>query len=433
MTAEIVIINKEAVALAADSAVTSTLAGGKKIFTSADKIFALSDTSPVGIMFYNNATFMSVPWDTIIKTFRRQLPKQGYDKLEDYISAFIEFLEKNNTIITEKMQGEFLGNIAIGYFMGLIEDIESVVEKTINEHGPIDNKTIENIVLKIINDHADRWKGIKGVAKGSLSKNTSKKIVAKNKEIIGDAIEIVFKNIPISKARNKLFEIMEGLLHVGTNEKINSGVVIAGFGEREALPTLINMVVEGLFDNKLKHGPISKKTIGVDMEAAIAAFAQREMVARFMNGIDPLYKEIMKGYLSQLPEQFSEHLVRKLKGYKKSAKQKLKNNILRKCNKIIDDFHENMVREGEEKFSGPIIDIVSVLPKSDLAALAESLISLTIVKRKYSPESETVAEPIDVALISKGDGFIWIKRKHYFNPDLNPGFFARRYKEEGNE
>jgi len=29
--------------------------------------------------------------------------------------------------------------------------------------------------------------------------------------------------------------------------------------------------------------------------------------------------------------------------------------------------------------------------------------------------TETVAGPIDVAIISKGDGLIWIKRKHYFD------------------
>jgi hypothetical protein len=31
-----------------------------------------------------------------------------------------------------------------------------------------------------------------------------------------------------------------------------------------------------------------------------------------------------------------------------------------------------------------------------------------------------------VAVISKNDGFIWIKRKHYFDPKLNPRFFAKR-------
>ena len=38
---------------------------------------------------------------------------------------------------------------------------------------------------------------------------------------------------------------------------------------------------------------------------------------------------------------------------------------------------------------------------------------------------ETVGGPIDVAVISKGDGFIWVNRKHYFEPDKNPQFFSR--------
>jgi hypothetical protein len=38
-------------------------------------------------------------------------------------------------------------------------------------------------------------------------------------------------------------------------------------------------------------------------------------------------------------------------------------------------------------------------------------------------QDETVGGPIDVAVISKGDGFVWIKRKHYFERDLNPHFF----------
>ena len=35
---------------------------------------------------------------------------------------------------------------------------------------------------------------------------------------------------------------------------------------------------------------------------------------------------------------------------------------------------------------------------------------------------------MDVAIIGKGDGFIWIKRKHYFEPQLNPRFFQRQQK-----
>lgn len=77
----------------------------------------------------------------------------------------------------------------------------------------------------------------------------------------------------------------------------------------------------------------------------------------------------------------------------------------------------------------PIISIVALLPKDELAAMAESLVNLTSFKRRVSMETETVGGPIDVAVISKGDGFIWIKRKHYFDSKLNHHFFANYYRD----
>ena len=73
-----------------------------------------------------------------------------------------------------------------------------------------------------------------------------------------------------------------------------------------------------------------------------------------------------------------------------------------------------MDQEIEEYFTDPITDVVAILPKTELATLAESLVSLTSIKRKFSRESETVSEPIDVAVISKNDGFVWIKKKMYY-------------------
>lgn len=60
MTTEIVIMNKEAVALAADSALTTGV-GADKVFHSTQKLFPLGRCHPVGIMIYQNAEFMGVP------------------------------------------------------------------------------------------------------------------------------------------------------------------------------------------------------------------------------------------------------------------------------------------------------------------------------------------------------------------------------------
>ena len=66
--------------------------------------------------------------------------------------------------------------------------------------------------------------------------------------------------------------------------------------------------------------------------------------------------------------------------------------------------------------------------------MAEALVNLTSFKRRVSMgEVETVGGPIDVAVISKVDGLIWIQRKHYFDPSLNPQFFANYYRNDPKE
>ena len=66
-----------------------------------------------------------------------------------------------------------------------------------------------------------------------------------------------------------------------------------------------------------------------------------------------------------------------------------------------------------------------MLPKEELAEMAETLVNLTSFKRRVTPSAETVGGPTDVAVISKGDGLVWIKRKHYFDPALNHRYFDR--------
>jgi len=72
--------------------------------------------------------------------------------------------------------------------------------------------------------------------------------------------------------------------------------------------------------------------------------------------------------------------------------------------------------------------MVEVLPKDELAAMAEALVHLTAFKRKMNVGMETVGGPIDVAVISKGDGFVWVKRKHYFPAELNQHFFTNYFR-----
>ncbi|MCH5238582.1 MAG: hypothetical protein J1E95_12475, partial [Muribaculaceae bacterium] len=87
MTAIVGILNKQAVAVAADSAVT--VGGGTKIYNTANKIFNLSKGCPVGIAIYGNAALNScIPWEVVIKMYRKHIGKKTFPMLSGYADDF---------------------------------------------------------------------------------------------------------------------------------------------------------------------------------------------------------------------------------------------------------------------------------------------------------------------------------------------------------
>jgi hypothetical protein len=60
------------------------------------------------------------------------------------------------------------------------------------------------------------------------------------------------------------------------------------------------------------------------------------------------------------------------------------------------------------------------MPIRDAIDLAEFLAETTIKYSRFSPGATTVDGPVEIAAITKHEGFKWIKRKHYYSVKLNP-------------
>jgi len=212
-----------------------------------------------------------------------------------------------------------------------------------------------------------------------------------------------------------------------------SGVVIAGYGEKDVFPTLLAYECECVINKKLRYVETNRQKIGKGLTASVVPFAQREMVNRFMEGVDPKYREAVEGYVSALLSQgYPDKIAAALDG-KISAElqESVRKELIELGSKLAQDFTKGLQDYRQTQFIGPVIDSVASLPKEDLAAMAESLVNLTAFKRRMtSVETDTVTLPIDVAVISKGDGFVWIKRKHYFEPPLNAHFFSNYYRKD---
>jgi len=428
MTAEIAILNKEAVAMAADSAVTVSTAGGQKILPSANKIFSLSKFQPVGIMVYGNATLMGTPWETIIKMFRQKLGNHCYDKLSQYADKLLDYLKESLFFYPEDTQLEFVLDNTFRYLSDIQDEIKEKAEvflKKKKKNG-ISEKEGNAIITSIFKAHNEYWtKRQPSVNNYSEEYKSFKKKYYKVFQEVKK--ELFIKLTPLqSRYVNNIFIMM----FLKSSDDINmygiSGVVISGFGKQEIYPSIQSYQIKGVANNLLIYSDDYSSFVDHNHSAGIIPFAQKDMVFSFMEGINPRLNHQIIDLFDGLLKGFPKLLISKL-SLTPSEKKRLEKEFhrasalaLRKTVTALKDYRR-------KNFVDPILEVVDFLSKIELAEMAEALVNLSALKKRISMEDETVGGPIDVVVISKGDGLIWIKRKHYFEQSLNQHFFNNYY------
>jgi 20S proteasome alpha/beta subunit len=405
MTAEVAIMNTQGVALAADSAVTL---GIGKTYNTADKLFALSKYQPVGIMIYGSSSIMGIDWETIIKCYRDNLKNKSFDKLSDYAGDFIKYLAKFPYFTNEGML-KYLKSMCFEVFSNVLSRFIDDLHSEFDGKKDIQLKQIGAVLDKCLKDIKEKIKEVDD----EKHLKPDFRFIDVNKEAINEMIKIVFENYELSKT-----QIMYLLYILRTNfQKCcwvsdQTGIVIAGYGEKEIFPVVYDFIVSGKLGDSLIYAGIEEDQIGVGHTASICPFSQTEMVHQFVRGIAPDFKSI---------------IIDKVYAILDSLSPLINDNDKTKASAISALLEEHLSSVSDAAFKDPILDTVACMQKSELVSMAEAMVNLTALKRHVSTDDESVGGPIDVALITKNDGFIWIKKKTNYDPcinrDLNQNYF----------
>ena len=132
MSAGICIMNKNAIALAADSAVT--VGQHLAIHNSANKLFALSKVAPVGAIIYSNAEVMGIPVEILIKQYKRDLGQKTFNSLEEYVKDFISYMLRNKRLFHfAENEARYINNVYTDLLNGLNGDYRRLLSRKINE------------------------------------------------------------------------------------------------------------------------------------------------------------------------------------------------------------------------------------------------------------------------------------------------------------
>lgn len=430
MTTEVIILNAHGIAMAADSAVTITSGSDTKIYNSAIKIFSLSKVQPVGIMVYGNATLAGTPWETIIKEYRKKSSSNIFDKLEEYGADLILFIEKNNKFLFDV---DTQKNWVKSHTYHMLVTIRDMLLEELKKESETKSDLTESEVFLCINNFCDNMTAflnsksdIQDISKGFKS-SIAKEYNALFLDLIKETFQQVSDNLDVSK---KLCEICVLNLVKQMFNDSNSGIVVAGYGEKEVFPSVISYDIDGLVKGKPRYRVIterSRKITNPEM-AALIPFAQEDMISTFMKGISPTISNFFTEYIETIFEKIpsllnDEHIEPSIKSL-----NDVKSEFELKSKELYTEMMDNISAIIQKEHISPVVNMIKVLPKDELATMAETLVSLTAFKRRMTTTPETVGGPIDVAVISKGDGLVWIRRKHYFPEELNQHFFKNYFR-----
>ncbi len=252
---------------------------GQKIFTSADKIFALSWKDPIGIMIYGNAELMGLPWETIVKEYRRTAVKESLPTVDAHAREFLSFIT-NEKLFSQSLQDKQYTELVSGYYSMMRRQIRKLVEETLKETKQMSESKIASIVRKVINEHCLLWEEQSPLE--SLPKGFVSSVKKKHQEAIRGSIAEVFEKMPLSQnTQKKLVELAVRISSKWPPQQITpptiAGLVIAGFGHSELFPMLRAFEVLTVIDGVAIHRRVDSKCIdiGADMGAAVVRLCTR--------------------------------------------------------------------------------------------------------------------------------------------------------------
>lgn len=422
MSAGICIMNRNAIAMAADSAVT--IGAHAAIHNSANKLFSLSRLAPVGVIVYANAVLMSVPIEIIVKQYKKQLGDKVFPALKDYVHDFLHYLEvKTRFFRFDINEKSYILQVFLELMRGLLGDYEQALKQAAQKDPgkPLDQLDVQNIAQFAVKTTLDFVDQCPKQGRSNFAKYIEEKY-------LNIFVESVKKNprlqwltdVQIQAICKKACELFDTVF----DRNGFVGVAIAGYGEDEVFPHLVHLHICGVIDKKIRYRILEDAEISEETIASIVPFAQTDVMQTFLFGINDqffndLAQEIPK-QIDQCMSSIDENCF--VPGGKDDVHAKLTN--------VTRHIIQHMTETASNNYMRPIIQSVASLPIEELALLAESMINITSLRRKVAIDRNigTVGGPIDVAIVSKGDGLIWLKRKHYFDRKYNPQYFYSHFE-----
>lgn len=416
MTSEICMMNRRAVVLAADSATTvkyQTADGIKeRYFNSANKIVQLSNYHPVGVMIFDSADILGVPWEVVVKAFRDDLGNKSFNAVGQYSEEFFEFIKKSQLLFPPEVRREnYLKATRVAALQLIVPlDKQGTAEERVQRTDAAVAAELAAVDALPFAPGLDQ-----GFADELIGKMVDELVVLLREWIPG--LLLVEPTDIHELARVGIKRTLKAPeRYLGT-----TGLVFAGFGDHDVFPVMVEYKSCGLVDSRHIARLGEEMAIDHARPAWLSAFAQTSMSDTFLMGFSgDIFVSIIGAVRKEL-HGFVDSAVRAAGGDPAAIL-----NRVDLVSETVQRISDAVLEDANGEHATPLRRVLGALPVDEMAELAETLITLQSLKEKVTQPSESVGGPVDVAVITKNEGMVWIKRKHFFDPALNSRYMQRQ-------
>lgn len=420
MTSEVLIFNKRGVVVAADSAVTTSARssnGRPRYAKTATKIFELANSGNVAIAIFGGAAIDQVPWEVAIKLYRKSLGTAQLPTVAAYADSLLAFLAANPALFPPALLDGFA-----------VQQFEQAAVEVMKRAGAIDGRCAD--VNATPAEHEAGWTVAQPqllaqlISCGTAAPLTQVALDEVLQEIAPrwDAhLAQYVQDFPTLSGINlgQLAELAHRLRYAEPDSILGyTGIAVVGYGYSEIFPGYRLLHVHGHVGSELYVSGNKSDCISHSKGSLIVPLAQKSMIDLFTDGfgfslwsiIEGAGRDSLNGLVQDLQTQGVD-----VAGVDVAALVSARHS----------EFMQGWTRKNWKENYDPLMEVLTTLSVEEMAHLAETLLLLQSLKERVTSASEEVGGPIDVAALTKSEGLVWLKRKHFFDAGMNVRYVKR--------
>ncbi|MEJ1969879.1 MAG: hypothetical protein WDN03_14775 [Rhizomicrobium sp.] len=414
MTSEIAVMNQRAVALAADSAVTLIDGGTVVVRNDQRKLYNLAGGQPVGIMFFGVADMMGHPWEHLIEHYQKTAKAGALPHMRDYATGFTGMLDNLEEFFPKERQSDDYKRLLASVFRYIFHLAQYMREAGGAERQDVgDVMILEEAIERVWRDYQFRDDGAARGDLGCFPPGFAGQVARDHGGTIDELIAYGFQPFGLGKqAVQRLKEIAVFCVVKDLFLEDVTGLVFAGFGSEERYPVATTWFVSAIVGGIVKRAEASFDRIDGDTRSKIRVFADSEVTNAFLRGIDFNLERRVYGALNALMHGLVDQVIGAFPEADAARREDVRRNIRSSAIPQYFDAFRGIIGEYQQHaFINPVLRVLEIASRSELAETARELVSLNVFKKRIMAQKQTVGGAIDVAIISREGGFQWHSRQ----------------------